>query len=160
MKKEVYLITLILFIAPAILLGKGYEKKYMQCSGIVKIGEEYFDNHKESVLLQINRNSPKSVLDGDKNFGFLKFSKSYVPWSYNSSIRLCNEDGLKYQFEPICLHDKEPWPKNTSNIDRNCTLDKVTGRFFCRLEISHKDNSPPKIYMWDYKCEITKPLFK
>jgi hypothetical protein len=140
MKKEVYLITLILFIAPAILLGKGYEKKYMQCSGIVKIGEEYFDNHKESVLLQINRNSPKSVLDGDKNFGFLKFSKSYVPWSYNSSIRLCNEDGLKYQFEPICLHD--------------------TGRFFCRLEISHKDNSPPKIYMWDYKCEITKPLFK
>jgi hypothetical protein len=159
MKKVIYLLTIVLLTCPQLLAAKDYEKQFLSCSGYRKIGENYF-NEKESLLLQITGNRPKSYIDRGKNFGTLKFSKSKALWSDNSILRLCDEDELKYRLEPICIFDKEHWPENISEINRDCTLDKVTGKFYCHIGISYNDKTPYDDYTWDYECKVTKPLLK
>jgi len=158
-KKIIYLTLFILACYASSLNAKNDEKTFMSCSGIRVIDEHTF-KEKESILIQITGNRPKSLSDRGKNFGNLKFSKSKAPWSDNSILRLCDEDELKFRLEPICIFDKENWPENILSIDRDCTLDKVTGKFYCHIGIMYKDKTPNMNYTWDYDCKVTKPYLK
>lgn len=159
MKKIIYLLAVVFLTGSTSLSAKDYERIFMSCSGSRMINDGYF-NEKESILIQITGDRPKNYSERGKNFGTLKFSKSKAPWSDNSTLRLCDEDELKFRLEPICIFDKEHWPENILSIDRDCTLDKVTGKFYCRLEIMYKDKTPNMNYTWDYDCKVTKPLLK
>ena len=132
------------------------EKIYMSCSGSYTIDEHFFDNKTESILITITGPRPKNITQWGKRFGTLKFSKSSVPSLYYETLRICGEDELKFVLEPICHFDNESWPSNVLSMDRNCTLDKVTGKFFCSLNIIYKGKEPASFYRWDYDCKVVK----
>lgn len=135
---------------------------YMLCHG-----SRYTKGHQtlqasESAVLLIDETLRKDRMQNKgKAFGLFKLSRSYIPWSRDSSLRLCHEDELKYNLEPICILDADAWPPDVASLYRDCTLDKISGKFQCELKIFLKRDSKPETYRWDYVCSrVERPGLK
>lgn len=107
--------------------------------------------NKESIILYKYKLS-KAEAEKGSNKGYIKFSDTSIPLNFSGGLEVCEEDDLNLHLNPICPFSQNKKPESVETFYNKCTLEKISGKFYCSMDIKYKNNSLRGLVI-DYGCK-------